>query len=189
MTTKTMDQAYLKGLINRDPRIIQEIYNKFYKGIKAHILHNKGTEIDAQDVFQEGMVVLYRNFNKPDFELTSAFNTYLYAVCKRIWLRKLKKSWNKEVTIPEDIELKDDSSIEKDMEKTEQYKLFRTKMAQLGEDCQKVLKLFFDKVKMEEIAKIMNFGSVSYAKKRKHQCKEKLVSLIKQDPLYAELTT
>lgn len=183
-----MDKKFLAGLRDKDPTIIKEIYQKYFKSIKSYVTNNSGDLSDAEDVFQEGMVALYRNFNRPDFELTSAFSTYLYAVCKRIWLKKLKKSWNKEVTISEDYELKDDASIEEDIDKTAQYQLFRSKFNELGDDCQKIMKLFFDKVKMEEIKKIMNFGSVSYAKKRKHQCKEKLVALIKKDPLFAELT-
>lgn len=40
---------------------------------------------------------------------------------------------------------------------------------------------------MARIAELMGYGSVSYARKRKFQCKEKLIALTKAAPLYREL--
>ena len=40
---------------------------------------------------------------------------------------------------------------------------------------------------MAEIVEIMKYSSVSYAKKRKFQCKEKLIKLISNDASYQEL--
>ena len=39
----------------------------------------------------------------------------------------------------------------------------------------------------KEIAQAMNFKSENYVKKRKHNCKDKLVEMIKQDPRYPDL--
>ena len=49
------------------------------------------------------------------------------------------------------------------------------------------MRLFFDKTNMEKIAELMGFGSVNYAKKRKFQCKERLVSLVKADSRFQDL--
>ena len=74
-----------------------------------------------------------------------------------------------------------------DIEQNEQDQLYRRQFQRLGADCQRILNLFFDKVSMSDIAQKMGFSSVSYAKKRKFQCKQKLVKLIKEDPLFQEL--
>ena len=39
----------------------------------------------------------------------------------------------------------------------------------------------------KEIARILGFKSDQYVKKRKHQCKEKLIASIKSDPRYKEI--
>jgi hypothetical protein len=65
--------------------------------------------------------------------------------------------------------------------------LYREKFQLLGDDCQKLLTLYFEKKNMEDIAKAMGFGSEGYARKRKFQCKEKLTKLIKSDERYGEL--
>ena len=72
-------------------------------------------------------------------------------------------------------------------EQTEEQEVFWEAFQKLGADCQKLLRLFFDKEKMEKIAKMMGYGSVSYAKKRKFQCKEKLVDWVKKDHRFNEL--
>ena len=74
-----------------------------------------------------------------------------------------------------------------DVEKNERHNLFRDKFLELGEDCQKVLSMFFNKIKMEVIMEKMGYASIGYTKKRKFQCKQKLVRLIEADPVYAEL--
>ena len=73
------------------------------------------------------------------------------------------------------------------IEEAEENKIFWDAFEQLGQDCQKLMRLFFDKVRMEKIAELMGFGSVSYAKKRKFQCKERLVNLVKEDLRFQEL--
>jgi hypothetical protein len=47
--------------------------------------------------------------------------------------------------------------------------------------------LFLAGIPLKEIANILGFKSEQYAKKRKYQCKEKLVDSIKSDPVYKKL--
>ena len=78
-------------------------------------------------------------------------------------------------------------ALSEEMDKRERLKLYREKFQLLGEDCRKILTLFYDGVKMDEIADKMGFASAGYAKKRKHRCKEKLVALITEDDRFNEL--
>lgn len=41
---------------------------------------------------------------------------------------------------------------------------------------------------MEMIAAQMGYSSEGYARRRKHQCKERLIERIKSNPAYEELT-
>jgi hypothetical protein len=47
--------------------------------------------------------------------------------------------------------------------------------------------MFFDKVSIREIARIMGFKSENYVKSRKFKCKELLVERIKQDKDYKKI--
>ena len=80
-----------------------------------------------------------------------------------------------------------DARTDSEMEINEQYYLYRKKFAELGKDCKKILSLFLKKVSMAEIMKIMEHSSISYTKKRKFMCKQKLIRLIQGDESYQEL--
>jgi len=49
------------------------------------------------------------------------------------------------------------------------------------------MQLFFEKVSLKDIAKVMGYKSEKYAKKRKFKCKELLISRIKQDAQFKKI--
>ncbi len=184
---KLSPQEYVEGIKIGNPQVIRGIYEKYHQAIVHMVETNNGTKDDALDVFQEGLVLFYQKANQPDFQLTSTFLTYFYSICKYIWYNKLRKKSNQEVTLDDKmiLMLKEENS---DLfEKSERYFLYRKMFLKLGEDCQQVLDLFLQKISMENIMKKMGYGSISYTKKRKFLCKEKLIKLIQNDSKYHEL--
>jgi len=177
----------IRAIQDGNSKGLQNIYAEFLPRIRRLITNNGGREEDAQDVFQNAILVIYEKSAQKDFKLTSGFYTLLYGICRNLWGNRLQKKSFKEVTIPEDVKYKSDDNIEADLEAIEEQNLFWSAFKNLGEDCQKLMRLFFDKEKMEKIAQMMGYSSVSYAKKRKFQCKEKLVAFVKADDRFDEL--
>ena len=182
-----MEDGFIKAIISGDSNGLRQIYEQFLPRIRRLITSNGGSEEDAQDIFQSAILTIYEKAQKENFQLTSKFYTLLYGICRNLWGNRLQKKSFKEVTLLEDVKYKSEDNIEFDIEKTEEQELFWSSFQKLGEDCQKLLRLFFDKEKMEKIAQLMGYGSVSYAKKRKFQCKEKLVEWVKKDIRFKEL--
>ena len=182
------DQNIILGIQSQDRLTLNRLYTEFYPGISAFIQRNNGSETEARDIFQEAVIVIYRKAIAGTLTLTSPFSSYLITVCRNMWFNVLKKkSFTTEVT-NETLSLSiDDSDIERTLHQREKDRLYREKYRLLAEDCRKVLQLFFDGTKMEKIKEIMGYKSISYAKKRKFKCKEKLVSLIESDARYREL--
>ncbi|MEO0896428.1 MAG: sigma-70 family RNA polymerase sigma factor [Bacteroidota bacterium] len=182
------DEAYLLGLRQRDSRVLGQIYTRFFPMLAQHVRQRGGSEDDAKDVFQDTMVVLFRKLQSPDFQLTSSLGTFLMGVGRKVWLKKVSRRGSHPEEALVEVELEDEEKIETELEITERNRLFRAKLLQLGQDCQKVLRLFFAGIPMAQIAQKMGFASENYAKKRKFQCKQKLTKLIKEDPRFKELT-
>ncbi len=186
----TMEQSdYLAAILAGDRVALRTLYEQQRPIIRGLVRNYGGSEADAKDIFQDAVLLVYQKAQRPDFQLISKFSTYFYGVCHNLWLNRCtKKSTTAEVTLTEDAKyIPDDSSLEEDLMNVEQGKLFWRAFRQLGEDCQKVLELFFQKIPMEAIAAQMGFGSEGYAKRRKRQCKDRLTELAKQDPAYLEL--
>lgn len=188
VTSKVEDQKLVDGLKAGNNLVIREIYQKFFQSIKGNVKNWGGTEEDAKDIFQEAVIVLYRMVKKPDFKLSSALFSLLYPICRNLWLKEVRnrsKLGGGEVKDLERIE--DQSDIIEAINERAIDGLFRDKLQELGEQCRKMLDMFFQKRSMKEIVTDLGLSSISFAKKKKFQCKEKLVRLVQTDPSFSEL--
>jgi RNA polymerase sigma factor (sigma-70 family) len=186
--TKDNQYSWLEILRTGDIAGIKALYAKFQPGIVKWVVNNRGDEEEAKDVFQEAVLVVYKKLNNEGLELhTATFSTYLFAISKKIWLKKLEKQGKSMVTFDAPPELIDDSDWDAVLQEEERYRLFRKKFNSLTDNCRQLLSLFFAKTPMKEIIAIMGFGSVEYAKKRKFQCKEHLVALVRSDAGFDDL--
>lgn len=178
---------YIRGLLTNDRHILKIIYANFSTRIAAHIQHYGGTNEDAKDVFHDALIIIYQKAQSPDFQLNSQFYTYLHSICHFIWDRKKKKKSNNTVTIPEDIRLIDVTNVETEILEREKHRIFEDCLQKLGDICQQLLALFFEKENMETIAQKLNLKNEHTARNRKYRCQKKLEALIWKDARYKEL--
>ncbi len=180
------DSYLIEGIHLGDRKIINNIYEQYFPRIKNLIENNKGNEADAYDIFQDALMVIYQKSKQADFQLKSTFYTFLYAICRNLWLKRLKKKKVLGVTIQEENVSSNDDDIIEQINQREKLRLYQEKFQALGKDCQRLLQFFFEGISMREIAKTMGI-SEKYARKRKFICKERLISLIQADNLYQEI--
>lgn len=181
------DADFLNALKTADHRLIRQMYDRFLPVIVRLVENNSGSRDDALDIFQETIMVLHRKSRESDFTLTSSLSTYLYAIARNLWMKRLNKKSFSEVSIKDTAVYKSEENIMQAIEDQEKYRLFKTKMDVLKGNCRKILEMFFEGISMEEIAEKLGLASVGYAKKRKFICKEQLLGLIRDDVRYQEL--
>lgn len=187
--TQILDQEYLQGIRNSDPAILNTIYREFFPRIAHSIRQNSGGDDDAKDVFQDALVVLFKKSSDPEFTLKSSFFTYLYAVARNLWLKRLRKKDRDWVTIDREVESIDDSPrlLDEELVREAQYQLYRRKLTELGDQCRELMLLSLGGMRVSEIVAKMGFSSEGYARKRKFKCKEQLINLVRKDPQFAQL--
>ncbi len=159
--------------------------------VSGFVKKNQGDEQDANDIFQEAIIIIYRKLKENSLVFENIkFPSYLFSVSRLLWLKQLEKRKTEKEKINETLPFREevyDSGFYELMEKNERYGLFQKHFKELGPDCQKILQMFFDKVSLRSIAQIMGFKSEIYAKKRKFKCKELLIERIKLDPEYKKI--
>lgn len=181
------NKKIIKGILNQDKFILKEIYQVYFPTIKRFVLDNSGSEQDAKDVFQEGIIIIYRKIKEGNLNLISSFKSYIYSVCRFIWIKQLSKNKEDAEKLESYLEYEDVPDITDDeYEKNKQYKLYQKHFKRLEKDCQKLLQLFFKKVPLKDIADELGIGSQQYIKRKKYKCKEQLVRYIKSDPSFKE---
>ena len=184
-TKPNPDQIYLDGIRQNDRRILNSIYELFLPSIEKFVKSNNGTVDQAHDVFQDGLLVIYKKIKKEELEITTNFHSYLFAVCRFIWLRELTKKNRKNILLDEKETFIADVDVEQDIFRLEKQNFFRSKLEQLPSDSKKVLKMFFNKKSMREIAAEMGY-TVEYAKKKKYKAQLALVEAVKRDSRFGE---
>lgn len=180
----------LNGILRNDTIVLQFIYKNYYSNVNLFIKKNKGDDDDANDVFQESIIIIYRKLKTNELVLDCAFETYLYSICRFLWLKIMKKRRIEKENIKDNHEFNDeiyDDSLENIADVNDRYRLYQKHFADLGKDCQKILQLHFDKVPLKNIAQIMGFKGEKYAKKRKFHCQTYLINSIKQDLEYKDI--
>lgn len=150
---------------------------KLYPRIEKLILSKGGKKEDALDVFQESLIILNRNLENTNFQLSSSFYTYLFAVSRFVWNDFQKKN-NKQVIL--DISSAE-ISIYNNVLEEKKYQIAENAFKKLGERCQQLLQLFYSKAQsFKQIMRVMNFSSEKIAKNQKYKC------LVKAKKIYRE---
>jgi RNA polymerase sigma factor (sigma-70 family) len=173
VSTIEEEKLLIKGLALSDKDAIETIYKENFISIQALILNNNGTIDDARDVFQEAMIVLYEKAKSGQFELSCQLKTYIYSVCRRLWLKRLNQmqrynngalgNLEETVAVEEDIELHEKKNID--------YLLMETAMSKIGEPCKSLLEAYYiQKKQMQEIAADFGYTNADNAKTQKYKC-------------------
>jgi RNA polymerase sigma factor (sigma-70 family) len=187
-TLSPQDEAYIKGLKERDAAVIKEIYQSIRPKVIGFVLKNQGGEDDAGDVFQKALLQLMARVEVKDFVLQSSFEAYLFTACKNLWRRELKKRQLRGVTTDKvrSLYYEADDLAQATLEQ-ERWELFQEKLKDLSENCQQLLRLLFNKVSGKEIREKMGYGSENTVRQRIFKCKSRLTQLILQDGRYQNL--
>ena len=172
----TEDQ-FIDGLRTGNNEVLSALYKKYYNIVLKFIVNNSGTQEAAQDIYQETIIVLYENVQRPGFELNCQLQTYIFSIAKRLWLKQLKKS-SKTFLFKEDgeNELVDVSEeITEHLNKEVELDKLTQSLTELGEPCATLIKDFYvHKLSMDEIAEKFGYTNADNAKNQKYKCLQRL---------------
>jgi RNA polymerase sigma factor (sigma-70 family) len=172
VTTDSNEQELLKGLAGNDRKAIETIYRKHYSMVQTLVINNSGTSDDARDIFQEALIVLYEKAKSGSFELHAQLKTYIYAVCRRLWLKRLVLSlrFSGDLSNAPDT-IATDEDVEMYEHRTRDFELMERAMQHLGEPCKELLESYYLRKKnMSEIAKEFGYTNADNAKNQKYKC-------------------
>ena len=173
------EQALLKGLANNDSKAIEAIYKDNFSMVQAFVLNNNGSYDDARDIFQEAMIALYEKAQSESFVLTCQIKTYVYSICRRLWLKKLQQlgrvsnqvdNLDETVPVEEDLEIHEKRNAE--------FAIMDRAMKSLGEPCKSLLEGYYlKKMGMQELAAEFGYTNADNAKNQKYKCLMRLKKL------------
>lgn len=179
MKVDTNEQYLLKGFANNDAKAIEYIYKDVFPSIQTFILNNNGSYDDARDIFQEAMIALYEKAKQESFVLTCQIKTYVYSICRRLWLKRLQQMGKfvaTSISMEETIAVEDD--LEAHKKKQIEYTIMEQALNNLGEPCKSIIEAYYIKKKgMLDIAQDFGYTNADNAKNQKYKCLIRLKKL------------
>ena len=176
------DREVVLGILNDSEDTLNKLYTGYFPMVLQFILNNNGDEDDAKDVYQEGIIVLYNKIKGGNFELSSKLKTYIYSVCRRIWLKKLSQESRKSNNISdfEDI-MAVEVDLEQHEEKDQQFDKMNDALLHLGEPCKTIIQDFYiNSLSMQDICEKFGYTNTDNAKTQKYKCLQRLKKLFFQ---------
>jgi RNA polymerase sigma factor (sigma-70 family) len=169
----------LQRLAQNDRQAAETIYRQHYNMVQSLVTNNNGSFDDARDIFQEAIIVLYQKAKSGSFELNCQLKTYLYSVCRRLWLKRLQQQ---QQYLPDMNGLADTVPVEEEIEahsqRNAQFTMMEKAMLHLGEPCRSLLEAFYlQKKNMTEIASHFGYTNADNAKNQKYKCLMRLRKL------------
>ncbi|MCU4176337.1 RNA polymerase sigma factor [Carboxylicivirga sp. N1Y90] len=181
------DNELLEGVYNREGKIIKHIMNMVWGPIQSFVSDNSGNKDEAMNIIHEAFVAIYSKTEKP--QLTCAFSTYFYSICKNLWLNELRKRKSEQKIlngIGDNVLIEADGIEEKKLYEKRRL-LYLKYFKKITKVCQDVLRLVSIGFSNEDITSELAFSSVQYMKNRRSMCNKKLIEMIKADPQFKEL--
>lgn len=171
------DNDFIDGLRNGDSNVLSALYKKYYNLVLKFVVNNSGSEEAARDIYQEAVIVLYENVQKPEFSLNCQLQTYIYSVARRLWLKELRRNGKNTLFKETEEEELADVSTETDAytEREKEFEQLNKSLANLGEPCGSLITDFYvKKMSMEDIAEKYGYTNADTAKNQKYKCLQRL---------------
>jgi len=178
------DTEIIRGILENNSRVIKYIDKECTPMVERMVINSGGDFEQAKDVLQEAWVIIINKLHAGELELTCKFSTYIYAICKKLWIQEKRKRTIRMRSLPKETNMVEESDPMLYPGSDRIRALFYKHFDLLSKDCQKILNLHLNETPIEEIQKLMNYKNSHHAMDRKYRCKKSLVNRIYNDPNY-----
>ena len=165
--------ALRQALLADRERALTQLYRRAFPPVRRLVQRQGGSAQDAQDVFQDALVILYEQAVGGTLELTAAASTYLLSIARHRWQHELRRRARLPYeALPDDPAELAAAEAEAAPEPTVAVLDY---VQRLGARCQQVLLAFYYFGQpLAQIAETHGYRSVRSATVQKFKCLERL---------------
>jgi len=165
---------------------IGTLYELNYSKVERYLLSKGSAREPVKDIFQEAILVVFRKIRSGHFRGDSTVSTYLFAICKNIWFKEVKRD-GKLGALTSSSEFADhELSDEPAYELARRIELADV-IKGLSLECQEILVAFYyKKMSMKELKEHYQLDSIGAMKNRKYRCLKNLITIIENKNIKRE---
>jgi RNA polymerase sigma factor (sigma-70 family) len=175
------DNEIIECLRNRQSYVVHYLSDRYMPMIRLMVYQKGGTNEDARDIFQDGLIIMLEKLDNKQFALTCKFKTFLYCVCEHLW----KTVLDKQQAASNYLSKRSEPEIEKDFTETMDHRLYEEIFHEVFETLdpisKKILRLYWQEVSPQEIADNLGY-TYGYVRKKKCEAQSELTEKVKKHP-------
>ncbi|MCU0417970.1 MAG: RNA polymerase subunit sigma [Cytophagaceae bacterium] len=161
--------------------VIPVLYKKVLPLVQKTILKQMGNKEDAFDVFQEALIIFYRQVLSNTYQEKYKVFGFVYRVSLNLWINKIKR--DKRMQLVEDYTSLETAEYEAESITAIPSNFTQKLLQTIGDKCQEVLQYaVFTDIALEDLSTQLEYPSVSALKMQIQRCKQKLKDVLKENP-------
>lgn len=179
-----INRTIVECIKNRqNDKALSYLYSHTLKKVKGYILNNSGSQDEANDIFQDAVIIFFKSVIENKFEHSSSVDAYIFTISKNLWINAAKR---KRTLVHVDIEdqhlsAETDSQLDNMISK-EKRSALNIAYSKLDEACRKLLGMVaYEKLSMKELQVKMELTSENAAKTMHYRCKQSFHKIIKEN--------
>jgi RNA polymerase sigma factor (sigma-70 family) len=159
----------MKNKLDRKQEL-KSLYRK-WPDIKRFLKSKGCSAIDAEDIFQEALVIFCRKCEEKDFELSVDALYYVKSTCKFLWYNQSRKA---KITVEATEQIRVPDTSEDWLQKEIKLRKIEQAIQDLGQKCRELLTSFYGLgMSMSAIAQKLGLRNERVAKAQKYRCLKK----------------
>ena len=156
------------------------LYKKAFPIVARYVARMGGSLEEAQDIFQDTLVIYYEKVASAQAEIIVNEKAYLLGIAKKLWVQRYKAGLKNQPLNDFDIEVIPDEQLANG--KILHY------LETAGKKCMELLKAYYyDGLPVSNVATLFGYSGTHSATVAKYKCLEKVRETVKQNSLsYAD---
>lgn len=166
-----------------DDRALMYLYKETLAKVRAYVLKNSGSKEEADDLFQDAVIVFFQKVKEGLFNPSHEIDGYIYTICKNSWINISKRKLVNQKYVDHSLHTYDHDAnqleqvISKEKENA-MHRLFNL----LDERCRELMKsIIYDRKSMIEICQEFGYKNEQVAKATKYRCNQSLIKIAKEN--------
>jgi RNA polymerase sigma factor (sigma-70 family) len=165
-----------RALLTNREQALTQLYRQAFPAVRRYINRHGGSEEDAQDIFQDALVIFYEQTVGGTLTLTAAPSTYLVSISRNLWHHEQRRRARlPHEALPDNLEPLDTGEPEESAFAVLDY------VERLGAKCKDVLLAFYYfQQPLTQIAEANGYASIRSATVQKFKCLERLRNSVRK---------
>ena len=173
--TKDKNEKIINGILSGDQQVFNDLYEYEFPKVVRLITLNSGNVDSAKDIFQDGLITFMEKLYKNEIDLTCSVSTYLYSICRNLWMEQLRKDKMSESFNDYYNYLEFDFPIHGNETTPDLYEDVNKVIDSMGNPCKQLLECYYyKKLSWEKIAQMLDYSNAASARNQKYKCLERI---------------